>query len=401
MSQMFIAAVVLCLFCMGFGDRHQCQQDELHLRRQEGDASARNLDRTLGRKPGFVPIKPTVDREEWKAIQKMFVVNHGEDLGRGRDTSGWNQVHGLYDDIQVVTALRVKYTEETQSEYEKQKLQLQKEVLKNSKAFDRIEGLKTQKSGRLVRALKKHKIFFCSEINEQLLLHATKDANVLTILDKGLKDFRCGSWYCDPCTNSLFGCGVYLADEIEKADQYATPVNTQKLNYSTIDAIVRHQNNNAFLKDFLIKHNSHIFYAFIVKALLGKAKTVVRTTDRRQQHLDFRNGYFEDFKDNRLFGRTQLDLYHSQFIPSTRTLAKLSGTNKSVIERYNEVTSDALGRRTEILYVVAYTRCASHGLWQRSQFNHQKAAWSCDQSAQELQKLQAQMSARARSAQWF
>eukprot|EP00928_Gymnodinium_smaydae_P030000 TRINITY_DN2242_c0_g1_i1.p1 TRINITY_DN2242_c0_g1~~TRINITY_DN2242_c0_g1_i1.p1 ORF type:complete len:399 (-),score=40.18 TRINITY_DN2242_c0_g1_i1:55-1251(-) len=398
MSQMFIFAVVPCLLHMGFGNRHQCQQDELLLRRQKADTSARNLDRTLGRKPGFVPIKPTVDRQEWKAIQNMFVVNHGEDLGIGRDTSGWNRVHGLYDNVQVVTALRVKYKDEVESQYEKQKAELLEELHNNSKAFSAIRGLKTKKSGHLIRALKKQHIYIRREINEVLLLHATKDANVLKILDNGLKDFRCGSWWCDSCANSLFGCGVYLADEIEKADQYATPVNTR--NYSTIAEIVRHQNNNALLKRFMIDHNSNIFYAFIVKALLGRTKTVVRTKERYQQHLDFKDGYFVDFKDGYIF-RTWLDRYHSQFIPSTRTLAELSGTNFSVIERYNEVTSDALGRRTEILYVVAYTRCASHGLWQRSQFNHQKAAWSCDQSAQELQKLQAQMSARARSAQWF
>ena len=50
-----------------------------------------------------------------------------------------------------------------------------------------------------------------AEINEKLLLHGTKPETVLPILANGLNERFCGG---------LFGHGTYLAEEVEKIDQY-------------------------------------------------------------------------------------------------------------------------------------------------------------------------------------
>jgi len=100
------------------------------------------------------------------------------------------------------------------------------------------------------------------EANEGWFLHGTKPATVLPILSSGLSERMC---------QGKFGKGVYLAEDPEKADQYAIP----DASYMAQGLEDLHQ--RLYRAGSAIRHpNEDLFYVFVVRAAAG---IPVRTRD--------------------------------------------------------------------------------------------------------------------------
>merc|ERR1712113_73974 len=99
-------------------------------------------------------------------------------------------------------------------------------------------------------------------VNEGWYLHGTKPETVLPILSSGLNERMC---------QGLFGKGVYLAEDPEKADQYAIPDPA----YMTKGLEELHA--RLFRSRSSTRHpNEDLFYVFVVRAAAGVS---VRTKD--------------------------------------------------------------------------------------------------------------------------
>lgn len=100
------------------------------------------------------------------------------------------------------------------------------------------------------------------QANEGWFLHGTKPETVLPILSSGLSERM---------SSGMFGKGVYLAEDPEKSDQYATP--DPKYRASGLDNLHR----RLYRAGIGTRHPCEdLFYVFVVRAAAGIA---VRTKD--------------------------------------------------------------------------------------------------------------------------
>lgn len=94
------------------------------------------------------------------------------------------------------------------------------------------------------------------EVNEGWFLHGTKPETVLQILSHGLSERMCGG---------KFGKGVYLAEDPEKADQYATPDSK----YCS-EGLLADLHRRLYRKGSRTRHpGEDLFYMFVVRAVGG------------------------------------------------------------------------------------------------------------------------------------
>eukprot|EP00928_Gymnodinium_smaydae_P059130 TRINITY_DN42383_c0_g1_i1.p1 TRINITY_DN42383_c0_g1~~TRINITY_DN42383_c0_g1_i1.p1 ORF type:complete len:423 (-),score=33.33 TRINITY_DN42383_c0_g1_i1:55-1323(-) len=306
-------------------------------------------------------VDPIKDSAEWMALQKMVAVREPDELGKGRDAANWFQAlfnKGGYSDLVLMTAAAVDY-HHGYSTYGDEKARMRSELKKEGKhQFERIPWLPSEKSRDLMELQRKlNRTEISEDLNEVLLLHGTKEVNIKEILKRGLADrnmyrrFDAEGYTCPreceydrrgnirrrPCHQNMFGCGVYMSDDIDKIDQYCVPLTSEdiySIDWSGLDMMANYDEK---AMDFFHKNNQHIFYAFVVRALLGNIK-VVKFPPGDYAH--FSNGFYNaDGKK-----------YHSQFIP------RKSRKNKRGL-RYHEVTAAADGSRTEIAYIFAFARC--------------------------------------------
>jgi hypothetical protein len=91
-------------------------------------------------------------------------------------------------------------------------------------------------------------------INEKLIMHGTKPGTVVPILTNGLNERFCGG---------AFGQGSYLAEEVEKIDQYVDI----DAGFDPSSALHKYLYADPKQPD---KHPTHCFYAFVCRAVLGK-----------------------------------------------------------------------------------------------------------------------------------
>jgi hypothetical protein len=94
------------------------------------------------------------------------------------------------------------------------------------------------------------------EANEAWLLHGCKPEVVWKILQKGLNEKLCQ-------LTGAFGAGIYLAEDVEKIDQYTTP--DPSYGFSGLEELHR----RLYRPGGNVHPGEDIFYCFVVQTLCG------------------------------------------------------------------------------------------------------------------------------------
>lgn len=109
------------------------------------------------------------------------------------------------------------------------------------------------------------------ELNEVYLFHGTAPENVLEIVDGGFDEKFCGG---------AFGCGVYLAEDVAKTDQYSTVDNA----IGAGGPILAELHDKLFTQ-LGVEHPGDLRYAFACRTMLGH----YARTDDGKYHMDGSN----------------------------------------------------------------------------------------------------------------
>eukprot|EP00419_Tripos_fusus_P051327 CAMPEP_0172838690 /NCGR_PEP_ID=MMETSP1075-20121228/28046_1 /TAXON_ID=2916 /ORGANISM="Ceratium fusus, Strain PA161109" /LENGTH=515 /DNA_ID=CAMNT_0013682237 /DNA_START=55 /DNA_END=1602 /DNA_ORIENTATION=+ len=216
-------------------------------------------------------LHPVLDEDTKAALDKMMEVTKPEDLGTGRDVA---HGHGrAYKDIKIHSAWRIENPNMWQRycgqrSFVAQKVQQASAMLGFGPlpfqvgAYTRLIGASRQLAGALDK-----------DAGEGHFLHGSRPEYLLQILDSGL-NARVAS------LGGAFGVGVYLAEDVEKIDQYATPDSGSDPGLEDLHA-------RLFRPGGHCHPNEDIFYCIIVRAVLG-ASVVTRGMSRTaiKSHFD-------------------------------------------------------------------------------------------------------------------
>mmetsp|Transcript_2136 Transcript_2136/g.4832 ORF Transcript_2136/g.4832 Transcript_2136/m.4832 type:complete len:628 (+) Transcript_2136:143-2026(+) len=153
-----------------------------------------------------------------------------------------------------------------------------------------------------------------TSVNEVMLLHGTKPEHVQDILSHGLNERLC---------SGIFGHGTYLAEDVEKIDQY-TKVDEE---FHTRGEL-RELHARLYGKD--MPHPGSVYYAFVCRTTLGQA---IHTKDGR---FSVDNG----------------DLWASGPDADIHELARIPGTSPS--ERHHSLIAELGCRITRFREFVVY-----------------------------------------------
>jgi len=289
-------------------------------------------------------LHPVLDADTKAALERMLEVTKPEELGTGRDkdvSSGLGRAYkellawldsgcmsaGRPKDIKLHSAWRIENPNMWrrycgQRSFTAQKVQQASALLGFSPlpfqvgAYTRLIGPSRQLAGELDK-----------DAGEGHFLHGSRPEYLLQILDSGL-NARLAS------LGSTFGVGVYLAEDVEKIDQYTTP-----------DSGSEHPG----LEDLharLFRPGGHsppdenIFYCLVVRAVLG-ASVVTRgmSQAKNKTHFDTDDESKQIFldKDRRelvaIPGTKPPIRYHSLVIEKGKTVKRfrefvvMDGTN--------------------------------------------------------------------------
>lgn len=198
--------------------------------------------------------------ENRASLAAMLKVTAPGQLGRGRDVATHSPA---YSALKLVSAWEV-VAPERQAVY----------ILQKGKVRRDITALSSTGSIRHIRSKCSERAKLqapgggplSTELNEVWLLHGTKPHHVLPIMREGLNERVTQQ-------AGLFGCGVYLAEDPEKADQYVQPdpgPMSSTNDFESLHAVLYGDPDG--------EHHpgGDVFYAFAVCALCGVA---VRTKD--------------------------------------------------------------------------------------------------------------------------
>jgi hypothetical protein len=193
---------------------------------------------------GFLLRNVERDEPAFGVISNMFFSQKPHELHKGRDVKG---TFPHYDGIKVARIWQVQSWRNQQytmaRDFVKRRVMSRKDLV--------VDPVRTE--------LDQFHSYACpdlvldSSINEKLLFHGTKPDTVVPILTNGLNERFCGG---------LFGQGSYLAEEVEKIDQYV----------HIDDGFDPSSALHKYLYDdqSVIRHPTHCFYAFVCRAILGK-----------------------------------------------------------------------------------------------------------------------------------
>mmetsp|Transcript_3889 Transcript_3889/g.7991 ORF Transcript_3889/g.7991 Transcript_3889/m.7991 type:complete len:256 (+) Transcript_3889:28-795(+) len=98
-------------------------------------------------------------------------------------------------------------------------------------------------------------------VNEALLFHGTSPQLVLSILETGFNERFAGN-----SAGTAFGCGVYLADDAGKSDQYVSCDRKLDPSSEVHQAFYRGKQTPNGEK---VEHPENVFYLFLCRAVLG------------------------------------------------------------------------------------------------------------------------------------
>jgi len=139
-------------------------------------------------------------------LQRMLSVTDAASLGRGRDVMAYGR---KYSRLDVMFAWQIIATER-RSAFEMQRVGMARDRARVERQGISVPTVRS-KLNTTGQSLQGQDPMWP---NEGWFLHGTKPDTVLPILSGGLSERMC---------SGKFGKGVYLAEDPEKADQYATP----------------------------------------------------------------------------------------------------------------------------------------------------------------------------------
>lgn len=182
-------------------------------------------------------------RDIFNGIARMFAVRAPEQLHTGRD---------VRDDCPAYNALQPVAVWQIDNSSLRELYHAHKEVLRSRLSNCRFPAEET----RLDAFARAMDINLDESINERLLLHGTKPEHVRHILAEGLNERLCVG---------IFGKGVYLAEDVEKIDQYTGP--DEELQ---IEGELRELHAQLY-RDTGVAHAGSLYYAFVCRTTLGCA----------------------------------------------------------------------------------------------------------------------------------
>ena len=204
------------------------------------------------RQDGFAlhPLDHHEHSADWATLQKFLRVSDPSQLGKGKDVT---KRFGNYNELRLASAWRIEHPGLTSTyQVAKEKVDGQMMSLERKGVLDLgedLKGLPTKTAKAAARFdLKK-------SVNETYLLHGTSPAVLLSLLKNGLNERYSGS-----NAGTLFGDGVYLAEDVSKTDQYGAP----DASFDTSSELHR--------RLYDAEHYSHegsVFYVLVCRATLG------------------------------------------------------------------------------------------------------------------------------------
>ena len=204
------------------------------------------------RQDGFAlhPLDHHEHSADWATLQKFLRVSDPTQLGKGKDVT---KRFGNYNELRLASAWRIEHPGLTSTyQVAKEKVDGQMMSLERKGVLDLgedLKGLPTKTAKAAARFdLKK-------SVNETYLLHGTSPAVLLSLLKNGLNERYSGS-----NAGTLFGDGVYLAEDVSKTDQYGAP----DASFDTSSELHR--------RLYDAEHYSHegsVFYVLVCRATLG------------------------------------------------------------------------------------------------------------------------------------
>lgn len=258
------------------------------------------------------------ENEDMQKLQELLRVTDPHNLGTGRDVRD----KGVrYSKLEVVFAWKLNKPRQAQM------LELKREDIKSQ-----LQAIKKTRSvGRIRTKLSHLEDWFQvdASVNENIFLHGTKPEAVLAIINNGLSEKVSGG---------LFGCGVYLAEDPSKIDQYCTMHE---------DGGAGDELKRALYDETGVAFRPGVYYCFVVRALMGCPVI----TDNGEEDID-----------------TGADIWWSD---ECRQLSHIPGVvpplhyNSLVVELGDYPTSHVRHREfvhfdgnacTQIQYVIAYRR---------------------------------------------
>lgn len=254
------------------------------------------------------------------ALEPALRVSRPEDLGFGRDATKYPR---KYRKLEVAFAWRILLSQDRQAIFEAKKHAALRELVRAENKSVPVHEVKSRLNEKLTNLPISSSAM---QRSEGWYLHGTKPETVLPILCSGLNERMCGG---------LFGSGVYLAEDPEKADQYVTP--DSKYGASGLEEL-----HSRLFRGGARHPQDDIFYVFVCRAVAG---VPVRTKDGILD-LDNSKGLFASFEKRELAEIPGLApvRFHS-------LVAEVGGK----IHRFREfVHFDAARVRAE--YLVAYRR---------------------------------------------
>jgi hypothetical protein len=202
---------------------------------------------------------PVPDGEELDALKAVCRVTKPDELGKGRDAHKYPRA---YRNLQVHCAWRIEHRD-TWPVYDIHRHNVS-ENLRQAKEkhpttpqpfkTGSVETMMSEAASRLPGQLNEG-------AGETWLLHGTQPGVVLSILQNGFTD-RVAS------LNSAFGIGIYLAENIEKVDQYAKQdPHYEHPGHQELHGRLFRAGGNTF-------PDEDIFYCFVVRAAMGAQNVI-------------------------------------------------------------------------------------------------------------------------------
>eukprot|EP00928_Gymnodinium_smaydae_P035032 TRINITY_DN24717_c0_g1_i1.p1 TRINITY_DN24717_c0_g1~~TRINITY_DN24717_c0_g1_i1.p1 ORF type:complete len:965 (+),score=97.79 TRINITY_DN24717_c0_g1_i1:100-2994(+) len=316
-----------------------------------------------------------VNGNELKALQTALLVNRDDYF----PVSGGDVRNALpnYDDTRLLFGWRVEYTKKEREVYlnEKRKIASDmrsmpaRKMWEHSEIKERFSELSVALASNVVNS--SHPSVLSKELNEVYLFHGSRVPFILTILKQGLRDPQfvkkctddresnavcrdCHNPNANKCCNGAFGCGVYLATDPEKIEQYMGTAESDE----ELDTLLSQSVKSSNMKRSMMQLRDNLLFGFVVRTTLGS--TCVASDQAKVPEYNGSHFFCEDVLNSR-------STTHSQYVPSwgsdyAPSNERLIGTHPKNIRngnlmRHDEFVVSPDGERSEIAYVFAYTRC--------------------------------------------
>ena len=235
---------------------------------------------------GHVVVEPTT----LHAIQRMLTPATPEQFGVGFDASGWSDIPAAQRNIEVVRCWRLQHPPQWKA-YRQNRDLVAQDFDRGPTLHDSIEpssNAHTAPPGGPWRFPVRDEVAAAAcdaclggldhKTNEVMLMHGLPAASVHGVISTGLNPRRAG---CH--AGSAFGNGVYLTEDIEKADQYVrgcdagfkkpeTPVIDPKKHPYEAKQQAERNRNVTKLHEELYPHGDHpgdVHYVLVCRAVLG------------------------------------------------------------------------------------------------------------------------------------